>query len=388
MPPVTWPVAQLMKRPAAYPAPGFKAAGVRPLFFESVPFHGKRTLVFAWIGFPDVPEGERCPGVVLVHGGDGTAFDAWVRLWNSRGYAAIAMDTCGCVPESYPVPWGSGNRIHHSNGGPRGWGGVADAGAPVEEQWPYHAVAAVIAANSLLRLDMRVDPDRVGITGISWGGVLTLLAAAVDQRFRFAAPVYGCGYLNSSPAFWKLCEGVAEKTRERWFELWDPAHYIPKIETPLLWVTGTNDPVFPIGQFAKSANRLRSTPTLSIGIDMQHNHLHGGASGDKGPPEIPVYAAAMVREETPLPQLREHGVDDNSLHARYEAPRPPERAQLVYTRASGFWQDRCWRTAPAALNQITGVIQAHIPPCATACFFNVTDRRECTVSTPLLELDR
>lgn len=32
--------------------------------------------------------------MVLVHGGEGTAFAKWVRLWNERGYAAIAMDTC------------------------------------------------------------------------------------------------------------------------------------------------------------------------------------------------------------------------------------------------------------------------------------------------------
>ena len=38
--------------------------------------------------------------MVLVHGGGGTAFDAWVRAWVKAGYAAIAMDTCGALPRN------------------------------------------------------------------------------------------------------------------------------------------------------------------------------------------------------------------------------------------------------------------------------------------------
>ena len=37
--------------------------------------------------------------MVLVHGGGGTAFAEWVKAWTSRGYAAIAMDTCGQIPK-------------------------------------------------------------------------------------------------------------------------------------------------------------------------------------------------------------------------------------------------------------------------------------------------
>ena len=46
-----------------------------------------------------------------------------------------------------------------------------------------------------------VDPDRIGVTGISWGGYLTCIVAGVDPRFRFAAPVYGCGFLGDNSAW-------------------------------------------------------------------------------------------------------------------------------------------------------------------------------------------
>ena len=42
--------------------------------------------------------GRNFPGVVLIHGGGGTAFADWVYLWAKRGYAAIAMDLNGSRP--------------------------------------------------------------------------------------------------------------------------------------------------------------------------------------------------------------------------------------------------------------------------------------------------
>ena len=83
------------------------------------------TRVFAYYGLPKVAPGTKVPGMVLVHGGGGTAFDAWVRLWNSRGYAAIAMDTCGCVPIGSYGKW-----QRHAAGGPPGWGGFDQIDEP------------------------------------------------------------------------------------------------------------------------------------------------------------------------------------------------------------------------------------------------------------------
>ena len=49
---------------------------------------------------------------VLVHGGGGTAFDAWVRLWNDRGYAAIAMDLAGRGADRKRLPDGGPDQSH------------------------------------------------------------------------------------------------------------------------------------------------------------------------------------------------------------------------------------------------------------------------------------
>jgi len=85
-----WDFQALGYAPKVYEAPT-QEPGVRALYFESVPFKSKPTRVFAYYG---APAGKKLPAMVLVHGGGGTAFAEWVRIWNRRGYAAIAMDTC------------------------------------------------------------------------------------------------------------------------------------------------------------------------------------------------------------------------------------------------------------------------------------------------------
>ena len=35
---------------------------------------------------------------MLIHGGCGTVFADWVKMWNDMGYAAIAIGTEGKIP--------------------------------------------------------------------------------------------------------------------------------------------------------------------------------------------------------------------------------------------------------------------------------------------------
>ena len=89
--------------------------------YEGPAYQGKPMRVFPYYGVPSVNDGtergdKKLPAMVLIHGGGGTAFDRWVKLWNSRGFAAIAMDLCGCVPVGT-----YGNWQRHEMGGPPGW---------------------------------------------------------------------------------------------------------------------------------------------------------------------------------------------------------------------------------------------------------------------------
>ena len=187
--------------------------GVRAVWLQGPEYRGKPTKIFAWVGVPKVAKNAKVPGMVLVHGGGGTAFADWVAMWNSLGYAAIAIDTSGHTPTDAGF---SG----HEFAGPGNCGNFAGADEPAKDQWTYHAVSAVIIAHSYLRSLEGVDSNRTGLTGISWGGYLTSIAASVDSRFKFAIPVYGCGFLGENSAWVDRLNAVGLAKRDKWLSLW------------------------------------------------------------------------------------------------------------------------------------------------------------------------
>src|SRR5262249_21875508 len=150
------------------------------------------------------------------------------------------------VPKGAYAKW-----QRHEAGGPPGWGDFEHTDEPITDQWSYHAVSDVIRAHSLLRAMPEVDPDRIGITGISWGGYLTCIVSGLDHRFKFAAPVYGCGFLGENSAWVPEFKRLGSKG-DRWLAMWDPSHYLKNTKIPMLWVTGTNDFAYPLDSLQKS----------------------------------------------------------------------------------------------------------------------------------------
>ena len=186
--PSPWPAKELLAAPPPHEW-GTADGLVQEVWYEGEPLQGRPTRIFAWLGRPaGLQPGQRVPGVLLVHGGGGRAFKEWAAYWAGRGYAALAMDTAGQGPD--------GNR--HPHAGPD----QSDATkfqafdeAGLRDMWTFHAVAAILRGHSLLASCPEVDAERIGITGISWGGYLTCIAAGVDPALKAAVPVYGCGYL-------------------------------------------------------------------------------------------------------------------------------------------------------------------------------------------------
>jgi len=375
---VPWDIAALSRRPETYAAEGVGANvdGVEAIFYDGVPYRGKPTRVFAYLALPKLAPGERAPGIVLVHGGAGTAFPDWAKLWADRGYAAIAMDTCGCVhadlppDKAYVGPW-----PRHEHAGPPGWGGFDQMEEPLEDQWMYHAVADVLLGRSLLASLPQVDPGRVGLTGVSWGGILACTAAGVDSRFAFAVPVYGCGFLD---AWIRKKENFSPDHRHRWCELWDPKHYLPGAKLPMLWLNGTNDLAFPLTWTQASYRLAPGERTLSIRIGLVHGH---GGPGEK-PEEIRAFADWRCRGGPPLTEVLAQGLDGRRAWATFAADVPVVRAELNYAAdANPNWLEREWQTAPATIEPSGDLATAELPDGATAWFINLTDKRGLVASS-------
>jgi len=315
--------------------------------------------------------------MVLIHGGGGTAFADWVRLWTARGYAAIAMNTCGCLPGGTHT-----NRPRHEAGGPPGWGAFDRADDPAEDQWTYHAVADVVLANSLLRSLPQVDPERIGVTGISWGGYLTCIASGIDSRFRFAVPVYGCGFLGDNSYWAPIIQKMGSARSARWLGWWDPSVYLRQAKTPMLWVAGTNDFAYPMDSLQKSYRLTQGPHTLCLRVRMPHGH---GGPGES-PAEILAFAENQFGRGQPLAKITSQGRDGEQAWAVFEASLPVQQAELNYTCQTGKWQDRKWETTAATIDTAAHKVVARLPQGVKVYYFNLIDQRKLVVSTEHMEI--
>ena len=164
---------------------------IRPVWFDGMNNGDKKTKVFAYIGFPENASAEnKVPAIVLVHGGGGHAFLPWVKMWNDRGYAAIAMDDTGFFPTAANAGdtetcknWAFGLPEYLKDpdytDAPNNDDLASSANEDISSMWMYHAVGQAILASNILRADERVD-GKVGLTGISWGGLITSITMGIE----------------------------------------------------------------------------------------------------------------------------------------------------------------------------------------------------------------
>jgi len=368
--------------PKTFPADGgsWFSKGVKAIYYEGPEYKGKPTKVFAYYGLPaDMKKGEKVPGIVLIHGGGGTAYAEWVRLWNSRGYAAISMDLCGSVPVKSPD--GNGWIKMPSSGGPAGWeSSFSQLGEPIRDQWPCYAVNAIARARTFLGAQAEIDSSRIGLTGVSWGGYLTCLVAGLDSRYAFAVPVYGCGFLRDGGSAWSV--GLKRPGMESWTLQFDPAMYLPDAKMPMLWVTGTNDFAYPMEALKMSYSLVKAPVSLSVTVRMPHGHSGPGES----PAEILAFANSFCKGEPALMAVVQQGRDGNRAWAACNAPAALESAELVFTKDGGANKERKWETLKAEVDMASNRVSAALPAGVKLYYFNLHDKRNLTVSSPHEEM--
>ena len=351
-------LGDLKSSPIVYADEGFVPTGtIQPIFFEGLSYQGKPTRVFAWLGLPANRSG-KVPGVVLVHGGGGTAFKEWVQKWNEQGFAAISIAVEGQTDERIPeaprgAPW-----KRHANAGPARNGIYGDSAETLTDQWMYHAVSATILANSLLRSLPEVDATRVGVCGISWGGIITSTVVGIDPRFAFGIPIYGSGALDRAPNQY----GRALKDQAVYREVWEPLLRLPRATMPLLWLTGPRDAHFPLDVQQASYRAAAGPRLVSVPFDMKHGHPPGW-----NPPDSYAFAKSIV--ETGRPWAREMSQEfrDGTARVAFETTRTVNNASLIFKR------DADWEQAPAKLAASPGraTASASVPAGTSAYYFNL-----------------
>jgi dienelactone hydrolase len=367
----------LTMAPAMQPAEGYAGdSGPRAIYYDALPWKGKPTKVFAWLGLPANVTG-RVPGVVLVHGGGGSAFKEWVRRWNEHGFAAISISVEGQTDRADPeLPKGTPGYRRHAWAGPQRNGIYGDSAEPLADQWIYHAVADTVLANSLLRSLPEVDADKVGVMGISWGGVITATVIGIDDRFAFAIPMYGCGKMFDAGNQY----GRALGTNPLYREAWDPLVRMDRVKMPVLWFSWPQDAHFPLDCQATCYRAAAGPHMVTLVPGMGHGH-------DFRPPHGYAFAESIVRDGNPWCVQTVATRDTNAVRVEFASTKPLDKATLITTADGGFTGKRTWTESPAALERHGDgwLATATLPAGTTAWFVNVhqgdlvasSDYQEC-----------
>ena len=222
------------------------------------------------------------PAVVVFHGYSGSSPE-WFSLlpYVAQGFCVAALDCRGQGGRSEDVGGVTGNTLN---------GHIIRGLLDGPNKLLYRQI--FLDCVQLTRIVMslpEVDADRLGVTGASQGGGLTLACAALEPRVKLAAPVYP--FLSDYQRTWEMdldVEAYAEL--RQFFRRFDPRHerrdeifttlgYIDvqhlaaRIQARVLMAVGLMDTICaPSTQFA-AYNKITSAKDVVIYPDFAHETL-------------------------------------------------------------------------------------------------------------------
>ncbi len=214
-------------------------------------------------------EGERVPTIVVAHGGPESHYkNGWLTGYSSPGQMAAARGYAVFYP-NYRGSTGRGvefTKAHQGDGG----------GAEFDD---------VLAGVDYLIERGIADPDRVGITGASYGGYFTAWGSTRHSE-RFAA---GVMFVGISDQLSKT--GTSDIPNELELVHWlttpyenldlflerSPVLYIDRAQTPLLILHGKDDPRVNPGQSRELHRALKLKGDVPVRLILYPGEGHGNA---------------------------------------------------------------------------------------------------------------
>lgn len=224
------------------------------------------------------------PGVALFHGYSGDSGDWFDKLpYVAQGMSVMALDCRGQGGLSEDTGGHKGNTLN---------GHIIRGLEAGPEDLLFRSIFLDCAQMAGLLMERpEVDADRVGATGGSQGGGLTLACSALEPRIKRAAPVFPflCDYLR----VWEMDLAVAayqeikdyfrrfDPTHSREDEVWmrlgyiDNQHIAHRIKGEVLMAVGLMDTICPPSTQFAAYNKIQSEKGLVVYPDFGHEGLPG-----------------------------------------------------------------------------------------------------------------
>jgi dipeptidyl aminopeptidase/acylaminoacyl peptidase len=224
-------------------------------------FDGKR--IQTWVQRPpDFQEGKKYPLILNIHGGPhaayGYTFDHEIQWMAAKGYVVL-----------YPNPRGSTTYGQ-------------DFGNVIQYHYPGDDYKDLMAGVDELIARGWVDPEKLGVTGGSGGGLLTNWV--IGQTTRFKAAVSQRSIADWSD-FWYTADFTlftpnwfrgAPWEQQADFKARSPITYIDKVTTPLMLIEGEADyrtPPMSGGEQMFRALKYRKIPTVMVRFPGESHEL-------------------------------------------------------------------------------------------------------------------
>ena len=224
------------------------------------------------------------PAVVVFHGYSGRSPDWFALLpYVAQGFTVAALDVRGQGGRSQDVGGALGNTLEGHI--------VRGLGDDPRNLAFRHVYLDTVQLTRIVMDLPEVDATRVGVTGASQGGALTLACAALEPRVRAAAPVFP--FLSDFQRVWDMDLATDAYSELRsWLRRFDPTHadidgmwrtlgYIdvqhlaPRIEATVLMLTGLMDQICPPSTQFAAYNKIRSSKEMVLYPDFEHEDLPG-----------------------------------------------------------------------------------------------------------------
>jgi dipeptidyl aminopeptidase/acylaminoacyl peptidase len=226
--------------------------GVRLSAVEEISFASKDgTRIGGFVVKPtDYVAGRRYPTLLWIHGGPVAQFsNAFTLSWQifaSQGYVVVAAN-------------------------PRGSSGRGEAFAKaIYADWGTKDTEDVLAAVDHVIAQGLADPERLGVGGWSYGGILTNFVIAKDTRFKSATSGASIGNVLAgygTDMYIREYEhelGTPWKNLDLWLHNSYPFLHADRIRTPTLFLCGERDFNVPLLNSEQMYQALRS-----LGVDTQ-----------------------------------------------------------------------------------------------------------------------
>ncbi len=204
--------------------------------------------------------GKRYPTLLRIHGGpngqDQHSFDFERQFFAAHGYVVVAVNYRGSS--------GRGSEFQES----------------IFADWGHKEVADLLAGVDRVVSMGIADPDRLGIGGWSYGGILTDYTIASDTRFK--AAISGAGSANQISMYgidqytfqYDNEIGPPWKNPEGWIKISYPFFKADRIKTPTLFMGGEKDFNVPLAGSEQMYQALRSLG-VPTGLVVYPGQFHG-----------------------------------------------------------------------------------------------------------------